>query len=109
MPCHACGARRWANTRRRFGVLAPVPVGVEGGALQHEVGGFSAAVVVAQVGDLELAINKLLPLLTRSDDATRNCCVPVGLHLRQAFPAPSTVDPIMVALVFQRLQVELQR
>jgi hypothetical protein len=68
-----------------------------------------ATVIVAQVRDLELAINKLLPLLTRLDNATRNRCIPVGLHLRQAFLAPSTVDPIMVALVFQRLQVELQR
>jgi hypothetical protein len=105
----ARSARGRANTRRRLSVLAPVTAGVESRALQHEVCRFPAAVVVAQVRDLELAINKLLPLLTRSDDATRNCCVPVDLHLWQAFPAPSTVDPIMVALVFQRLQVELQR
>jgi hypothetical protein len=50
---------------------------------------------------LELAINKLLPLLTRSDDATRNCCVPVGLHLGQALTAPLTVDSIVVALILQ--------
>jgi hypothetical protein len=82
MLCLACSARGWADTRRRLSVLAFVSAGVEGGALQHEVGGFSAAVVVAQVGDLELAVDQLVPLLARLHDATRNCCEPVRLHLR---------------------------
>jgi hypothetical protein len=60
------------------------------------------------MGHLELTINKLIPLLTRPDNTTRNCCIPICLHLWQALSALAAVEPMVVALVLERLQVELQ-
>jgi hypothetical protein len=106
--CLTCSLRGRKNAHWRLRVLAPVPAGVEGGALQHEVGGFSAAVIVAQVGDLELTIDKLLPLLARLDDTTRNCRVPIWVHFWQTLATFIAAKVIVVALVFVRLQVELK-
>jgi hypothetical protein len=108
MLCLACSARGWADTRRRLGILALVPAGIEGGTLEQEVTWFTATVVVTQMRHLKFTVNQLLPLPGCLDNAARNSRVPIWVHFWQTLATFLAVKVVVVALVFVRLQVELK-